>query len=69
MTEIDKKQEQENHAECEDKPKPCCVCKPEKEERDTCILFNGQDSEKCKEFIEKYKECMKGYGFEVPSAN
>ncbi|SMN21176.1 similar to Saccharomyces cerevisiae YLL009C COX17 Copper metallochaperone that transfers copper to Sco1p and Cox11p for eventual delivery to cytochrome c oxidase [Maudiozyma saulgeensis] len=52
----------------EDKPKPCCVCKPEKEVRDQCLLFNGTEgkgSEKCKEFIEKYKQCMKGYGFEI----
>mgnify|MGYP003365428948 CR=1 FL=1 len=52
----------------EDKPKPCCVCKPEKEVRDQCLLFNGTEgkgSEKCTEFIEKYKQCMKGYGFEI----
>ncbi|GMM55513.1 copper metallochaperone [Maudiozyma humilis] len=50
------------------KPKPCCVCKPEKEARDQCLLFNGTEAagtEKCKEFIEKYKACMKGYGFEI----
>lgn len=49
----------------EAKPKPCCVCKPEKEERDNCLLFNGQESGKCAEYIEKYKACMKGYGFET----
>ncbi|CAG98493.2 copper metallochaperone COX17 [Kluyveromyces lactis] len=47
------------------KPKPCCVCKPEKEARDECLLFNGQESGKCDELIAKYKTCMKGYGFEV----
>ncbi|SCU82828.1 LAME_0C03026g1_1 [Lachancea meyersii CBS 8951] len=48
-----------------DKPKPCCVCKPEKEARDTCLLFNGQDSGKCDELIGKYKKCMQSYGFTV----
>ncbi|CCH60409.1 hypothetical protein TBLA_0C06130 [Henningerozyma blattae CBS 6284] len=55
---------QENSAS-EEKPKPCCVCTEQKEERDQCILFNGQESTKCTEFINKYKECMKGYGFEI----
>ena len=53
----------ESKAPQEDKPKPCCVCKPEKEARDTCLLFNGQDSGKCDELIAKYKKCMEGYGF------
>ncbi|AAS50205.1 AAL161Wp [Eremothecium gossypii ATCC 10895] len=48
-----------------DKPKPCCVCKPEKEARDSCLLFNGVDAVKCQELVQKYKDCMKGYGFEV----
>ncbi|AQZ09597.1 COX17 (YLL009C) [Zygosaccharomyces parabailii] len=48
-----------------DKPKPCCVCLPEKDERDQCILFNGQESDKCKELVQKYKKCMKGFGFEI----
>ncbi|CCC66714.1 hypothetical protein NCAS_0A01560 [Naumovozyma castellii] len=59
-----KKQEQAQ----EDKPKPCCVCKPEKEERDKCLLFNTEADEtpaSCQEFIDKYKACMRGYGFEV----
>lgn len=51
--------------EAESKPKPCCVCKPEKEVRDECLLFNGQESGKCDELIEKYKTCMKGYGFDI----
>lgn len=53
----------------EDKPKACCVCKPEKEARDECLLFKGGDHDeglvKCKEYIEKYKTCMKSYGFDV----
>ncbi|CCD23910.1 copper metallochaperone COX17 NDAI_0C02500 [Naumovozyma dairenensis CBS 421] len=56
-------------AQQEEKPKPCCVCKPEKEERDKCLLFNTDDSDSslssCEEYIQKYKACMKGYGFEV----
>ncbi|GAV52448.1 hypothetical protein ZYGR_0AG04390 [Zygosaccharomyces rouxii] len=48
-----------------DKPKPCCVCLSEKDQRDQCILFNGQDSGKCQEFVEKYKKCMQGYGFQI----
>ncbi|VVT57781.1 uncharacterized protein SAPINGB_P005866 [Magnusiomyces paraingens] len=47
------------------KPKPCCVCKDEKSVRDECLLFNGQESGKCDEFITKYKTCMKGFGFEI----
>lgn len=51
----------------EEKPavKPCCVCKPEKAKRDECLLFHGQESVKCKEIIEGYKHCMRGYGFSV----
>lgn len=48
-----------------DKPKPCCVCLGEKDQRDQCILFNGQDSGKCREFVNKYKKCMQGYGFQI----
>lgn len=47
------------------KPKPCCVCKDEKEQRDQCLLFYSQDSGKCEDFINRYKECMKGYGFTI----
>lgn len=49
----------------EEKPKPCCVCLDEKKQRDECLLFNGQDSGNCSALIEKYKTCMKGYGFEL----
>ncbi|CAG82262.2 cysteine alpha-hairpin motif superfamily [Yarrowia lipolytica] len=48
-----------------DKPKPCCVCKDEKAARDECLLFNGVDSDKCKPLISAYKECMKGFGFDI----
>ncbi|ODQ81163.1 hypothetical protein BABINDRAFT_160560 [Babjeviella inositovora NRRL Y-12698] len=50
---------------CPVKPKPCCVCKDEKAVRDECLLFNGQESGKCDSLIEKYKVCMKGFGFET----
>ncbi|CAH2449421.1 Cytochrome c oxidase copper metallochaperone [Komagataella phaffii CBS 7435] len=49
----------------ESKPKPCCVCKPEKEARDQCLLINGQDSGKCDDLISQYKVCMKGFGFDT----
>lgn len=52
-------------AKTENKPKPCCVCLDEKKTRDECLLFNGQESGKCDELIQKYKTCMKGYGFET----
>lgn len=52
-------------AKQESKPKPCCVCLDEKKTRDECLLFNGQDSGKCDDIIQKYKTCMKGYGFET----
>ncbi|QLG70597.1 hypothetical protein HG535_0A05380 [Zygotorulaspora mrakii] len=54
-----------NKEDGETKPKPCCVCLPEKDERDQCILFNGQDSDKCEDVIQKYKTCMKTYGFDI----
>ncbi|CCF57832.1 hypothetical protein KAFR_0D01850 [Kazachstania africana CBS 2517] len=49
----------------EEKPKPCCVCLTEKEARDQCLLFKGADDGKCKEYIEKYRMCMKSFGFEI----
>lgn len=53
----------------EARPKPCCVCKDEKAARDECLLFNDVNQEtgilKCKELIDKYKTCMKSYGFDV----
>ncbi|KAL2757392.1 hypothetical protein ACRALDRAFT_2039831 [Sodiomyces alcalophilus JCM 7366] len=51
----------------QEKPKPCCVCKDEKAKRDECMLFsNAPDPAKdCLPTIQKYKDCMKGFGFEV----
>lgn len=52
-----------------EKPKPCCVCLDEKKKRDECLLFNDISKDdgmlKCKEYIDKYRECMKSYGFEI----
>ncbi|KAJ5114860.1 hypothetical protein NUU61_000619 [Penicillium alfredii] len=50
-----------------DKPKPCCVCKPEKTARDDCMLFSKSDdpTQECKLTIEQYKTCMAGFGFKV----
>ncbi|OGE54167.1 hypothetical protein PENARI_c006G07057 [Penicillium arizonense] len=50
-----------------EKPKPCCVCKPEKTTRDDCMLFSKSDNpeQECKSTIEQYKACMAGYGFKV----
>ncbi|KAH8591957.1 cysteine alpha-hairpin motif superfamily [Bisporella sp. PMI_857] len=48
--------------------KPCCVCKEEKANRDQCMLFsNAKDPQKdCASIIDKYKSCMKGFGFDLP---
>ncbi|OJJ34063.1 hypothetical protein ASPWEDRAFT_41966 [Aspergillus wentii DTO 134E9] len=50
-----------------EKPKPCCVCKPEKTARDDCMLFSKSDDPtvECKSTIEQYKTCMAGFGFKV----
>lgn len=50
------------------KPKPCCVCKDEKNARDECMLFsNAKDpQEGCKDLVSKYRSCMAGYGFNLP---
>ncbi|KAL2270239.1 hypothetical protein VTJ83DRAFT_2423 [Remersonia thermophila] len=49
------------------KPKPCCVCKEEKSQRDECLLFsNAANPEKdCQSTIERYRSCMAGFGFKV----
>ncbi|KAL3427600.1 COX17 protein [Phlyctema vagabunda] len=49
-------------------PKPCCVCKEEKATRDECMLFsNAKDPQKdCASTIDKYRSCMKGFGFDLP---
>ncbi|KAI9676557.1 MAG: Cytochrome c oxidase copper chaperone [Caeruleum heppii] len=50
------------------KVKPCCVCKDEKAARDECMLFSDGDArESCKSTIDKYRSCMAGYGFTLPS--
>ncbi|KAK6335983.1 Cytochrome c oxidase copper chaperone [Orbilia blumenaviensis] len=51
----------------EDKPKPCCVCKPEKSARDECMLKSVTDAPEveCKDLIKTYKICMEGFGFKV----
>ncbi len=43
-------------------PKPCCACPETRKARDECVLFNGEES--CQEFIEKHRECMRGYGLD-----
>ncbi|KAL7629589.1 Cytochrome c oxidase copper chaperone [Parahypoxylon ruwenzoriense] len=49
------------------KPKPCCVCKTEKSQRDECMLFSkaADPAGDCKTTIDKYKSCMAGFGFQV----
>ncbi|EZF12275.1 hypothetical protein H112_06735 [Trichophyton rubrum D6] len=50
------------------KPKPCCVCKEEKATRDDCMLFSKSDdpaSGECLTYVQKYKDCMAGFGFKV----
>lgn len=46
---------------------PCCVCKDEKAARDECMLFtNSNDPQReCDSLVQKYKACMKGYGFSI----
>ncbi|KAK5699418.1 Cytochrome c oxidase copper chaperone [Elasticomyces elasticus] len=50
------------------KPKPCCVCKDEKNARDECMLFSNSPDpqDACKNLVGQYKSCMKGYGFSLP---
>ncbi|EEP76570.1 conserved hypothetical protein [Uncinocarpus reesii 1704] len=51
-----------------EKPKPCCVCKPEKAARDDCMLFSKSDNpaeSECRSTIEQYRSCMASYGFKV----
>ncbi|KAL2110731.1 hypothetical protein VUR80DRAFT_811 [Thermomyces stellatus] len=49
------------------KPKPCCVCKDEKSQRDECMLMSksANPEEDCKSTIQQYKACMEGFGFKV----
>ncbi|KAI0203911.1 cytochrome C oxidase copper chaperone-domain-containing protein [Astrocystis sublimbata] len=49
------------------KPKPCCVCKDEKAQRDDCMLFSKSDDpvSDCKPIIDQYKTCMAGFGFKI----
>ena len=54
-------------SESTQKVKPCCVCKDEKSQRDECMLFSQADDpqEDCKGIVNKYRDCMRGYGFKV----
>ncbi|BFZ64530.1 telomere binding protein [Saitoella coloradoensis] len=54
-----------SEAPVENKPKPCCVCKEEKQRRDECMLFSEKGEEDCKPVIEQYKTCMAGFGFKI----
>lgn len=45
------------------KLRACCACKPTKKLRDDCIMTNG--AEKCEDFIEAHKECLRSKGFKV----
>ncbi|KAG0657028.1 Cytochrome c oxidase copper chaperone [Monosporozyma unispora] len=53
----------------EERPKPCCICLDEKKKRDECLLFNDVSKDngmlKCKEYIDKYKSCMKSFGYDI----
>ncbi|QDS68460.1 hypothetical protein FKW77_010827 [Venturia effusa] len=46
---------------------PCCVCKDEKTARDECMLFSRSENpqEECQSMVERYKLCMRGFGFET----
>eukprot|EP00405_Crypthecodinium_cohnii_P005292 CAMPEP_0194765152 /NCGR_PEP_ID=MMETSP0323_2-20130528/25164_1 /TAXON_ID=2866 ORGANISM="Crypthecodinium cohnii, Strain Seligo" /NCGR_SAMPLE_ID=MMETSP0323_2 /ASSEMBLY_ACC=CAM_ASM_000346 /LENGTH=69 /DNA_ID=CAMNT_0039693963 /DNA_START=101 /DNA_END=310 /DNA_ORIENTATION=+ len=43
--------------------KICCACPQTKGPRDECIALNGE--EKCKDFIEAHKQCLRNEGFDV----
>ena len=47
----------------EQKLKPCCACPETKKLRDQCIFNNS--IEKCGDFIEAHKECLRSKGFKV----
>ncbi|KAF2480496.1 cytochrome C oxidase copper chaperone-domain-containing protein [Neohortaea acidophila] len=51
-----------------DKPKPCCVCKDEKQARDECMLFStsADPQAACQDLVGKYRSCMAGFGFNLP---
>ena len=46
---------------------PCCVCKDEKASRDECMLFSNSENpqEACQSAVERYRSCMKGFGFQI----
>lgn len=53
---------------CQSDKKPkklraCCACKPTKKMRDECIRNFSED--KCEDFIEAHKECLREKGFKV----
>lgn len=43
------------------------MCKDEKASRDECMLFSESENpqEACQGTVEKYRSCMKGFGFNV----
>ncbi|KAI9904801.1 hypothetical protein N3K66_001330 [Trichothecium roseum] len=51
----------------ENRPKPCCVCKEEKQKRDECMLFSTakDPATDCASLVDQYKACMSGYGYKV----
>ncbi|EDK42980.1 predicted protein [Lodderomyces elongisporus NRRL YB-4239] len=59
---------QEQQKKEENKPKPCCVCIKEREERDKCALFHGVSDDNCKPQLEAYWACMKSYNFQPNSS-
>ncbi|KAK7206434.1 cysteine alpha-hairpin motif superfamily [Myxozyma melibiosi] len=48
-----------------ERPKPCCVCLDQKQARDECMLVSEDGRKQCADLIQEYKNCMKGYGFNV----
>ncbi|KAK9382132.1 cytochrome C oxidase copper chaperone-domain-containing protein [Kockiozyma suomiensis] len=48
-----------------ERPKPCCVCLDQKQARDECMLISEDGRKQCADLITEYKNCMKGYGFNV----
>lgn len=45
------------------KLKICCACPETKEQRDECMVMNGEEG--CKQLIEAHKACLRAAGFDI----
>lgn len=60
------------HSPPTDRAPRCCACPETKKARDDCFLKygsnvddDGESSAKCRDIVEKHRECMRSYGFNV----